>query len=290
MVKKMISFIIFLTLSYGFHGEILNFNKDDSVRFHVFTNRNQSVSFDLKNTTLTLNKICNSSSKPMYKFLVHGFAERWNMNWRWDWVGSMIKELNNSIDAPHLCIIAVDWAELSKGGIVVANYWKAIQNMNIVAEIMVNYLNKSRINETKMHCIGFSLGAHMCSIFYKTYYAKLKVKPERITGRFTFCSSTPFSGYDFLKVPHVKFISFCEKGLDPAGPFYKSKPFTEKLHYTDANFVDIIHSSDNFGLTEKSGHMDFYPDLGPSEYNVFFLCLNSSVFIYSLVFLIFFLA
>jgi len=162
MAKKLVNLLIFLTLSYGSQGEILNFNKDsDSVRFHVFTNRNQSVSFDLKNTTLTLNKICNASSKPMYKFLVHGFAERWNMNWRWDWVGSMIKELNNSIDAPHLCIIAVDWAELSKGGIVIANYWKAIQNMNIVADIMVNYLNKSRINEKKMHCIGFSLGAHM---------------------------------------------------------------------------------------------------------------------------------
>ena len=31
--------------------------------------------------------------------------------------------------------------------------------------------------------------------------------------------------------------------------------------------MDIIHSSENFGLSEKSGHMDFYPDLGPSEYN-----------------------
>ena len=86
----------------------------------------------------------------------------------------MIKELNQSKDASRLCIIAVDWAELSKGGIVVANYWKAIQNMYTVAEIMVNYLNVSRIDEKNMHCIGFSLGAHMCSIFYKTYFAARK--------------------------------------------------------------------------------------------------------------------
>ena len=205
-----------------------------SVRFHVFTKNNENVSFDLKNIRYSLNKTC-SPTKLLHKFIVHGFAERWNMNWRWNWVESLIKELNNSLEAPNLCLIAVDWEELAKGGLLIANYWKAIDNMKIAAEIMVNYLKENRINEKNMHCIGFSLGAHMCSIFYKTYYEKIKIKPERITG------------------------------LDPAGPFYEKKPFTEKLHYTDANFVDIIHSSENFGLIEKNGHMDFYPDLGPSE-------------------------
>ena len=70
---------------------------------------------------------------------------------------------------------------MSKGGLV-ANYWRAIENMQIAADIMVDYLKVNRINETNMHCIGFSLGAHMCSIFYKTYFNKIKVKPERITG------------------------------------------------------------------------------------------------------------
>ena len=209
-------------------------SSDESVRLHVFTNKKQNVTFDMKNTSYSLNKICDPTIRPMYKFIVHGFAERWDMDWRWDWVGTMIKEMSESPDASKLCIIAVDWAELSRGGLV-ANYWKAIENMQVAADIMVKYFRVNRINEKNMHCIGFSLGAHMCAIFYKTYFAQLKVKPERITG------------------------------LDPAGPFYKSKPFNEKLHHTDANFVDIIHTSEHFGLPEKNGHMDFYPDQGPSE-------------------------
>ena len=179
---NLIHSLMILSFLSGFRDEIFSFKKEDSVKLHLFTNKNQNASFDLRNTSFLLNKICNTSVNPMYKFIVHGFAERWNMDWRWDWVGSMIKELNQSKDASRLCIIAVDWAELSKGGIVVANYWKAIQNMYTVAEIMVNYLNVSRIDEKNMHCIGFSLGAHMCSIFYKTYFSKLKIKPERITG------------------------------------------------------------------------------------------------------------
>lgn len=31
--------------------------------------------------------------------------------------------------------------------------------------------------------------------------------------------------------------------------------------------MDIIHTSEQFGLTEKNGHMDFYPDSGPSSIN-----------------------
>lgn len=75
----------------------------------------------------------------------------------------------------------------------------------------------------------------MCGIFGKTYYKKYKIKIGRITG------------------------------LDPAGPFFKPKPNTEKLYETDADLVDIIHTSDKFGLIQRNGHMDFYPDSGPSE-------------------------
>ena len=169
---------LFNLISTGLYG--LPDVKTDSVRFHVFTNKNQNVSFDLKNTSFPLNKYCNSNTS-MHKFIVHGFAERWKMEWRWDWVGVMIKEMNESSDAAKLCVIAVDWGELARGGLV-ANYWKAIENMKVAADIMVSYLRVNRVNETNMHCIGFSLGAHMCSIFYKHYFDKLKVKPERITG------------------------------------------------------------------------------------------------------------
>ena len=71
--------------------------------------------------------------------------------------------------------------------------------------------------------------------------------------------------------------------MDPAGPFYGAqRTISDKLHHSgkfynklskkssiftcflikkDAEFVDIIHTSEKFGLVEKNGHMDFYPGL-----------------------------
>jgi hypothetical protein len=54
-------------------------------------------------------------------------------------------------------------------------------------------------------------------------------------------------------------------GLDPAGPFYEDKPLEEKLNSDDAKFVDIIHTSEKFGLATNLGHMDFYQDHGASQ-------------------------
>lgn len=35
---------------------------------------------------------------------------------------------------------------------------------------------------------------------------------------------------------------FCISGLDPAGPKFSGKPSNCRLDYTDAKFVDVIHS------------------------------------------------
>jgi hypothetical protein len=147
----------------------------------------------------------------------------------------MKNEMLQSEEGPRLCIVIMDWEELARGGRVIANYWQAIKNMNRAAELVSAYFHSSRVDESHIHCIGFSLGAHMCSILYKTYFARFGVKPGRITG------------------------------LDPAGPFYQNRSISEKLHHSDAHLVDIIHTSDKFGLAESNGHMDFYPDKGPSE-------------------------
>ena len=215
--------------------------KEASVRLHVFTS-------DAKNKTFTLtfdnnfdqdnkfSSICDSS-KTLTKFIVHGFAERWNMTTRWDWVYELKKEMLRSKEASQLCIVIVDWKELANGGSVMANYWSAIKKMKIGAELIAGFFKQNKINEKNMHCIGFSLGAHMCGVMFEVYFKTLKLKPNRITG------------------------------LDPAGPFFKDKDFSLKLDMLDAEFVDVIHTSDNFGLSEKSGLMDFYGDKGPSKIN-----------------------
>ena len=204
---------------------VINASKDSehTVRFHIFTSTKNSIDL-IKDKNLNISSICNPKTRFNYKFIVHGFAETWNMTFRWDWVKDMIDEMLKSNDFKNLCVIVVDWAELARGGTLIMNYWKAIDNMKVTSDIMANYLNRMSLNEKNFHCIGFSL--------YKTYFNMFKIRPGRITG------------------------------LDPAGPFFGSKTNDEKLHFTDADIVDIIHTSDELGLNKKHGHMDFYPDLG----------------------------
>ena len=54
-------------------------------------------------------------------------------------------------------------------------------------------------------------------------------------------------------------------GLDPSGPLLRKASVDKRLSQDDADFVDCIHTSTTFGLQEKSGHMDFFPDGGKSS-------------------------
>jgi len=53
--------------------------------------------------------------------------------------------------------------------------------------------------------------------------------------------------------------------LDPSGPLLRKASIDKRLSPDDADFVDCIHTSKTFGLQEKSGHMDFFPDGGDSN-------------------------
>ena len=206
----------------------LVFKYEDSVRLHIFKTKNKYETLEIKgchSKSLTLNSFCNPNSK--IKLIVHGFMERWRMETRWDWVDDLKNEFFNLSDSNELCIIAVDWKELATGG-VIPNYWKAISNMKIAGELIANVLNNSNIDIKKTHCIGFSLGVHMCSMMYKIYFKKFNVKPFRLTA------------------------------LDPAGPFFKDKSDQERISINDADLVDVINTSADFGLYENSGHYNFY--------------------------------
>ncbi len=82
-----------------------------------------------------------------------------------------------------------------------------------------------------------SLGAHLCAFASNNFYIMTKKasKFARITG------------------------------LDPSGPLLRQASIDKRLSSDDADFVDCIHTSTTFGLQEKSGHMDFFPDGGHSS-------------------------
>ena len=55
--------------------------------------------------------------------------------------------------------------------------------------------------------------------------------------------------------------------MDPAGPLFDKDDMSTRLAYTDAEFVDVIHSDVgfgeiNFGMEEAIGDVDFYPNGG----------------------------
>ena len=92
--------------------------------------------------------------------------------------------------------------------------------------------NSNSTNLTNIHCIGHSLGAHVCGLSGKMMKSTLNLKFMRITG------------------------------LDPAGPCFKNYDKNNKLDSTDADYVDIIHTSNVLGIQDPLGNSNYYPDGG----------------------------
>ena len=82
----------------------------------------------------------------------------------------------------------------------------------------------------KVHCIGHSLGAHVCG------YAGKEVKLKRISG------------------------------LDPAGPRFMLSNQGQRIDKNDAELVDIIYTdAGKLSLGSSVGHMNFFPNSGSNQ-------------------------
>ncbi|XP_006983666.1 lipase member I [Peromyscus maniculatus bairdii] len=128
-------------------------------------------------------------------------------------------------------LIVVDWNQ----GATTLIYNRAVKNTRLVAEHLresIQILLKHGASLDNFHLIGMSLGAHISGFVGKLFHGQL--------GRIT--------------------------GLDPAGPKFSGKPSDSRLDYTDAKFVDVIHTdSDGLGILEPLGHIDFYPNGGRKQ-------------------------
>jgi hypothetical protein len=92
--------------------------------------------------------------------------------------------------------------------------------MGLLVEQIKNvfYLTSNSENKFHVHCIGHSLGAHICA-HAGTFTKTIGFKFERISG------------------------------MDPAGPFFENENKLVRLDPSDANFVDVLHT--NGGLIPK---------------------------------------
>lgn len=167
------------------------------------------------------------------KILVHGFLASCK--------GGQFEEMASEfLDLMDVNVIRVDW----KGGNGFP-FEQATANTRVVGAqigLLINKLcDQFNMKPSDFHVIGHSLGAHTAG------YAG-----ERVTGlgRIT--------------------------GLDPAEPYFQFLHSSIRLDPSDAEFVDVIHTDgqsifnilvggSGFGLMQKSGHVDFYPNGGLSQ-------------------------
>ncbi|CAL1299426.1 unnamed protein product [Larinioides sclopetarius] len=126
-------------------------------------------------------------------------------------------------------VILMDWRKYNS-----PPYFLSAVNTLLVGHELANFiqfLNSSNgVDLQNVHLIGHSLGAHVAGVAGK-------------------------------ETPNLGRIS----GLDPALPLFSSNSILHRLTYTDADFVDVIHTNIDilgFGIPEAIGHQDFYPNGG----------------------------
>ncbi|XP_050535816.1 pancreatic triacylglycerol lipase [Daktulosphaira vitifoliae] len=153
---------------------------------------------------------------------VHGFTEQANSK-----AATTIKKAYLYRGGVNL--IVVDWSPLC----AFPWYSHAVLNTRVVGQYLahfIEYLVSKGFRLSKIHLIGFSLGAEIAGFTGKN----LRIgKLPRITG------------------------------LDPAFPLYMFSGKKGHLAPTDAEFVDVIHTDAGvFGFPVPLGHADFFPNGG----------------------------
>ncbi|KAK7575687.1 hypothetical protein V9T40_011973 [Parthenolecanium corni] len=119
-------------------------------------------------------------------------------------------------------VIVADWGPLAK----LPCYVSAVHNFRLAAKCLgelLTFLRNSGVDTQKTTCVGHSLGAHVCGV-----------------------------AANYLNFRMHKII-----GLDPARPLIPNAA-KSKLDAGDADNVQILHTSSNYGDAKKSGHVDFY--------------------------------
>ena len=232
-----------LVLAYLFLASLffLQLKCDDD--FDIFVKLYTKENYDgtpvfIHNETLNRDYFCYLNPSFCSNFIViHGFQSSSDASWMIEMKDELFKRNPNSN------IFLVDWSKGANIGYF--KYEKAAKNIRQVFpqlatlirnKIEENFLFVNSESRTlNVHCIGHSLGAHTCGLFAKQMRSQYRVTIERITG------------------------------LDPAGPCFENSDQSNRLDKSDAVYVDVIHTSNLFGILRSIGHTDFYPNAGTKQ-------------------------
>ncbi|EFX89464.1 hypothetical protein DAPPUDRAFT_303061 [Daphnia pulex] len=202
----------------------------DNTHFNLWTRSNQLVYQELINgNALNLATSNFDVAKPT-KIFAHG----WLMDGHSD--GTVIAMKNAFLNHEDCNFIAVDWETMANN----ANYYASAADtlpVGILTGQFIDFLISQGVTYSKLHVIGFSLGAHVAGNAGATVAGTL----PRITG------------------------------LDPAYPGFSVANTGERLDTSDARFVDIIHTNSatlpqgGLSFPVSIGHVDFWPNGGISQ-------------------------
>ncbi|XP_050305094.1 pancreatic triacylglycerol lipase-like [Anthonomus grandis grandis] len=171
--------------------------------------------------------------KPIY-IITHGYMEGGGIFW--------IKDISQALlDQEDCNVIVIDWHLGSS-----PPYTQAVANIRLIGTMTAHLLNDvaqytENLGVEHVHCIGHSLGAHLCGYIGYTLQDVFGLNLGRISG------------------------------LDPAEPHFAHAARPVRLDRTAAKYVDIIHSDasqfirGSLGMTESIGHIDFFPNGGSNQ-------------------------
>jgi len=144
-----------------------------------------------------------------------------------------------------------------------------------VAEFLT-FLDANGCLTKNMHIVGHSLGGHIAGFTGQN----LKNKPRRITGmlvnRALIKIRICLREYFFVEKNPSRYkpqVQLLFLGLDAAGPLFNDKAADNRLSSDDAGYVDCIHTSDEFGMKNRCGTVDHYPNGGNKQPS----CLSASM-------------
>ncbi|XP_015187119.1 PREDICTED: phospholipase A1-like [Polistes dominula] len=208
----------------------------DNVGFILYTRENPKGVY-VKEKNLTSYDPFNKArlSRPVI-FIIHGFLSAPN--------DTILKNLAKAlIEKNDFLVLSLDWKKgACDGGLSPLDYVaypKAVENTRsagkYVAEFTKMLVEKYKVSMSNIRIIGHSLGAH-------------------VSG---------FAGKYVQKIHLGKYSEII--GLDPAGPLFRWNKCPNRICETDAEYVQILHTSKLKGTTTRLGTIDFYINYGRDQ-------------------------